>query len=138
MATYGQPRRFNALTVVLLLGAGAFGYWMWRFFPVYFDAWSVDHILREGAASTYLINRLGEPARTTALKGVVDKARLEVVGRVGIHDPELRVDLNIDDDRATMSADYSVVVTHPWVDYRSTMHLHRERAANIANVKWDK
>jgi hypothetical protein len=137
MATYGTPRRINAVSVTLFIAALCVGYWFWRFFPVYFDAWSVDHILKESASQTYQANRLNEANRMTTLKEIVDKARAKIVKQVEIHDPELVVDLNIDGDKATMTADYTVKVTHPVIDKITKLHMHREETANIKFVKWD-
>jgi hypothetical protein len=59
------------------------------------------------------------------------------VKQVEIRDPELTVNLNIDGDKATMTADYNVKVTHPGISHITHMHLHREQTANIKFVKWD-
>jgi hypothetical protein len=137
MAGYGQPRRINAVSVTMLLIFLGGGYWCWRFFPVYFDAWSVDHILKEAASQTYQTQHLVEAQRMEQLKSIVDKARLDIIKQVGIHDPELTVDLNVDGDQALLVADYSVVVTHPWFNKVTRIHFHRAQTANIKFVKWD-
>ena len=137
MASYGTPRRINAVSVTLILCALGVAYWFWLFFPVHFDSWSVDHILKESASQTYQTQRLMESQRMEQLKLIVDGARTKIVKQVGIADPELSVNLNVDGDKATMTADYSVVVTHPWINKRTTMRLHREETANIKAVKWD-
>jgi hypothetical protein len=137
MPTYGTPRRINAVSVTLFLLVVAGGYWFWRFFPVYFDAWSVDHILKEAASQTYQANRLTESQRMEQLKQIVDTARSKIVKQVEIKDPELTVNLNIDGDKATMTADYTVKVTHVVIDKITRMHMHREETANIKFVKWD-
>jgi hypothetical protein len=134
---YGQPRRLNAVSVTLLILGVLAAYWFWRFFPFYFDAWSVDHILREAAAQTYHANRLGDTQRMDQLKQLVDTARKNIIKQVGIHDPDLLVDLNVDGDKALITADYSVTVTHPGVTYVTHLHFHREATANIKFVKWD-
>ena len=134
---YGEPRRINALSVTLFLCFAAAAYWAWRFFPAYFDAWSVDHILKEAASQTYRANRLGDSARMDQLKIIVDDARKKIVKQVGILDPELTVNLNVDGDKAVMTADYSLVVTHPGISYVTHLHMHREESANIKFVKWD-
>jgi hypothetical protein len=133
---YG-PRRINSVSITLVLIAIAGGYWMWRFFPAYFDAWSVDHILKEAAAETYQANRLEESQRMQQLKDIVDKAKSKIVQEVGIHDPDLTVNLNIDGDKATVTADYKVIVTHPMVSYRNLLRFHREETENIKFVKWE-
>jgi hypothetical protein len=137
MSAYG-PRRINVVSITLLLFLLGAGYCFWRFFPVYFDAWSVDHILKESALATYQMQRLGDHERIEQLKRIADEARAKIIRHVGIEDPELTVNLNVDGDRATLTADYKVVVTHPWFDNRTTtMHLHRAQSANIKFVKWD-
>src|SRR5207245_2529873 len=61
MADYQQPRRLNAVSITLIFAALGAAYWFWRFFPAYFDGWTVDHILKEQAAAVYRTNRLVEP-----------------------------------------------------------------------------
>ncbi len=137
MASYGQPRRINSVTVVMLLGGLAAGYWLWRYFPAYFDGWTVDHILKETASATYKLARMGEPQRTTSLKALLDKARNDIIAKANVHDPELDVHLDLDGDIATVSADYSVTITHPLLDKRSTLHFHKVESENIKKVQWE-
>lgn len=137
MASYGSPRRINAVSVTMVLIGCGVAYWFWRFFPVHFDAWSVDHILKEAASQTYQTQKLVDSQRMEQLKLIVDTARTKIIKEVGILDPELAVNLNVDGDKATLTADYTVVVLHPWVGKHTKMHLHREETANIKFVKWD-
>ena len=134
---YGAPRRLNWVTGLMLLGVAAAAYWFWKFFPSQFDAWTVDHILKEAASQVYKVNLLGEPARTENLREIVDKAKLQIQKRVGIRDPELLVNLNIDDQKATMSAEYSVKITHPYLERVTKMHYLREKSADIKFIKWE-
>jgi hypothetical protein len=137
MVQYGSPRRLNAVSFTLILLVCGVAYWFWRFFPVHFDAWSVDHILKESANSTYQTQKLVDAQRMEQLKQIADNARDRIVKQVGILDPELTVNLNVDGDLATLTADYSVLVTHPWVGKTTTMHLHREQTANLKLIKWE-
>ena len=136
MAGYG-PRRFNSVTVIMLLMMVAAGYWLWRFFPVYFDGWSVDHVLKEAASKTYRMNQLKEPERTKALTDLVDKTRADVIKQGNVTDPDLKVNLDIDGDNAAVSADYRVVVTHPVINKTTTLHFHKSETANIKRVNWE-
>lgn len=133
---YGKPRRLNAVSFffILLIAAGA--YWMWRFFPSYFNAWTVDHILSEAASQVYRVNRYAEPGRTNGLHDIIDKAKAEIAQKADVHDPDLVVDLTIDGDKATVTADYRVVVTHPWVNRTTTLHFQRSETADIKAVNW--
>jgi hypothetical protein len=139
MVAYGQPRRLNALTVSLLLVAAGSGYWLWRFAPAYVDAWSVDHVLKQTAVAVYQANMLAEPGRTQALHELADKARADIVSQAGVRDPELQVNLDVDESHhvATVSADYHVVITLPGIDRTTALHFQRARSANIERVKWE-
>ncbi len=136
MAGYG-PRRFNSVTAILLLMALGAGYWVWRFFPAYFDGWSVDHLLKEAASKTYKLNQRQEPDRTKLLTELVDKTRADIVKQGNVTDPNLKVNLDIDGDNVAVSADYSVIVTHPLVNKTTTLHFHKSEDANIKKVNWE-
>jgi hypothetical protein len=134
---YQAPRRINSFSVTLALMALALGYWAWRFFPVHFDSWTVDHILKESASQCYRANRLREPERTTTLTDIVNKAKADIRRQTGITDPELVVNLNIEETTASMSAEYQVIVTHPLVSKTTTLHFQRKENADIKVVNWD-
>jgi len=136
MSTYG-PRRFNSVTVLMLLLGLAAGYWVWRFFPAYFDGWSVDHLLKEAASKTYKLNQRQEPERTKLLTELVDKTRADIAKQGNVTDPNLKVDLDIDGDNVAVSADYSVIVTHPVINKTTTLHFHKSETANIKRVNWE-
>ncbi len=133
---YG-PRRFNSVTIVMILMALAGGYWVWRFFPAYFDGWSVDHVLKESASKTYRLNRLSDPERTKELTDLVDKTRADIIKQGNVTDPDLKVNLDIEGDKAVFSADYSVVITHPLTTKTTTLHFHKSEDANIKKVNWE-
>lgn len=137
MTDYAQPRRLNAVTITLLILALAAGYWLWRFFPAYFDGWTVDHILREAAARTYKLNQMNEPERSKALKAMLDKVRSDIQKQASVTDPDLTVNLDILDNDSTLSADYNVVVTHPIVTKTTTLHFHKVEKINIKRVQWE-
>jgi hypothetical protein len=137
MAVYGAPRRFNSVSFFLLVCALAAGYCLWRFFPVYWDAWTIDHILSETANAVYKLNRLQEPDRSKMLTELIERARNDVVKRGNVDDPELLVNLNFtDENNAVVSADYHVVVTHPGIHKTTTLHFFRSEKANIKRVEW--
>lgn len=137
MAVAYGPRRFNALTAFMILCALAAGYWVWRFFPAYFDSWTVDHALREASSASYRVARLPEPTRSQQLKIIVEQARENIIKKANVTDPDLYVDMNLDGDIATVSAEYSVVVTHPYINKKTTLHFHRSESTNIKRVDWE-
>jgi hypothetical protein len=137
MATYGQPRRLNTVTMFMILLGLAAAYWVWRFFPAYFDGWSVDHVLKEAASKTYRINRIPEPARTKQLTDLVEATKSEIRKQANVTDPDLEVSLDIEGDKAAVSADYHVVVTHPFGNYTTNVHFHKTENADIKKVNWE-
>jgi len=139
MATdYKQPRRINAVSVTLVLLLAAGGYWFWKFFPVYFEAWAVDHALKENVTRVYKIMQMGEPDRTTELTKLVETAKTDIKKKAGVKDPNVVVNLNIDGPAATMTADYKVTVTHEWFNKTTRLELHRTAVSDIKRVDWDK
>jgi hypothetical protein len=134
---YKAPRRLNSFNITLVLLALVAGYWFWRFFPAYFDGWTVDHILKESASAVYRVNRMGEPDRTKELKALLDKARLDIQKKANVTDPELTVDLEIAGDKATLIANYKVVVTHPVTSRTTTLHFEKKETADIKKVSWE-
>ncbi len=137
MATYGQPRRLNSVTVIMLLCGLAAGYWLWRFFPAYFDGWTVDHLLKEAASKTYRLNRLQEPERTKELKALVEKTRSDIIKQANVTDPDLEVNLEIEGNNCAVSADYIVIVTHPMTTTTTKLHFHKSEKADIKKVDWE-
>ncbi len=143
MVDYKQPRRLNSVTIVLLMGVLAAGYWFWRFFPAYFDAWTVDHILKEAASKVYRANLLREPERTQELQKILDKVRADVAqhgpSAINCDDPTSGWLLNLDFEgtKATLTAEYCVVITHPVISRTTMLHFTRRETADIKKVNWE-
>lgn len=137
MATYRQPRRFNSVTITMLLMLAAGGYWMWLFFPVYWDAWTVDHQLREGASALYQLNLLNEPERTESMRKMLQKVRAECVRLANITDPDFDVVLDLEGDNVLMRGEYTVKVRHPVGHYTTVIHMKRAEKSNVKRVSWD-
>lgn len=131
------PRSFNIVTLMLLLCIAGAGYWIWKFFPVYFTGWQVDHVLADGASRTYKVSRLNEPGRSQALHDLEDDLRKKVV-ELGITDPEMGLDIAIDGDRVDVRCDYSVVVQHIVKNKQTVVNLHRVATGDLKRVDWDK
>jgi hypothetical protein len=83
------------------------------------------------------LSRLNEPERGQELKALLDKARADIVAQAKVTDPDLTLNLDLDDKRAAVSADYSVEVTHPIVHRTTMLHFHKVESADITKVKWE-
>jgi len=134
---YRTPKRINAVSVAMMLLVAAAAYWMWVFFPVYWDAWTVDHQLRETAALCYRVNRYAEPGRTIELRKLLKKAQEDSIRLAHITDPEFDVSLEIEGDNLFLHAIYKVTVRHPVGNFVTTLNMNRTEKANIKQVSWD-
>ncbi len=121
--------------MLLLLAAGA--YWMWLFGPAYWDAWTVDHQLREGASALYQLNLLVEPERSERMRKLLQKVQADCVRLAHITDPTFDVVLDIDGDNVVMRAAYTVKVRHPFGHWVTTLQMKRSEKANVKRVSWD-
>ena len=134
---YRQPRRFNAVSLFMFLLVAGAAYWLWLFFPVYWDAWTVDHCLHEGAAAMYQANRITEPDRSKEMRKILQKVQADCIRLAHINDPTFDVALELGGDWASLTGDYSVPVRHPIGNWVTIVHLHRVEKANIKQVHWD-
>ena len=139
MATaYKQPRRLNLVSGFMLLLLGLAGYWCWKFLPVYLEAWSVDHVLNQNVSQVYKMMRLAEPYKTTELTKLVEIAKADILKKTGVTDTNVVVNLNIELTIATLTADYTVQVTHEWFSRTTIMAMHRTAVGDIKRVDWEK
>jgi hypothetical protein len=131
------PRRFNWVSLVLLAGVAGGGYWLWKFFPVYYTNWQVDHALAEAVSETYRIAHQGEPGLSAAKLEIESTTRAKVVA-LGVDDPEmaLRLDIDAASQTATALCEYTVVVRHDWFKKQSVMHFRRAQSTSIKRIDW--
>ncbi len=137
MTNYRQPKRFNSFTAVLLLLFAGAGYWMWVFMPAYWDAWTVDHLLREGVATLYQANNLGEPQRSQEMRKILQKIQADAIRLANIKDPDFDVALDLENASVVVRAKYKVVIRHPVGNFLTTLTMNRIEKANIKKVSWD-
>jgi hypothetical protein len=137
MANYRTPRKLNLVSgTMLLLFLGAL-YWGYVFAPSYWDAWTVDHELREGAAESYQLMLRDEKERNDEMRKLLQKVRDKCVKLANITDPDFDVTMDIDGDKIAMHAIYSVVVQHPVGNYKTVVHFDRTEKADNKRVQWE-
>lgn len=125
------PSSLNLVTLLLVLAAATCGYAAWKFFPVYFVAWQVDHVLAEGASRAYVVNRLKGSEQAKAKEKLITQLRTEVV-RLGVTDPEMSLGLALGSDQAFVTCDYRAVVIHPVANRYTVMTMHRVASGSLA------
>jgi hypothetical protein len=131
------PRSFNFVTVMLLLGLVGVGYGLWKFFPVWWQAWQVDRTLADGAARAYRLRTVREPAFTQSKEALLTDLRQKVV-KLGIADPEMTVNLDfIGDDHVEVRCEYRAYVVHPYVNRYSELKMHRSAQTSLKRPDWD-
>src|SRR5438105_1332127 len=119
------PGRFNVVTLLMLVGLAAIGYGLWKFFPVYWTAWGVDHVLADGGAKAYQISRLPQAARTQRREELIADLRQKVV-ELGIVDPQMTVSLDfVGTERVDVGCEYRAIVVHPYVNRYTVVTMHR-------------
>ena len=131
------PSAWNVVTLLLVLGALTAGYIGWKFFPVYWTAWQVDHVLSDGAARAYSMTRLRSPLEQAKTKEALVRALRSEVVALGVPDPEMRLTLEIVDQRAELSCDYRAVVLYPVGDRFTMLPMHRAVSATVAPPRYD-
>jgi hypothetical protein len=129
------PRSFNLFSLFLLLCFAAGGYWTWKFFPHYFRAFQVDHILSEGANRSYKISRMREPLQSQSKQSLIEEMRKRVV-ELGVTDPEMTVGLDFEGEKVTATSDYTVVVAHVIEGKFTVIPFHRTATADLKKVDW--
>lgn len=137
MASYKQPRRLNIVSLAMIALVCAGVYWLYVFFPIYWDAWTVDHQLRNGAAEVYNLSHISEPERTRQLQAMLKKVQDSCVRLAKIADPEFAVSLDLDGEDVTLRAEYDVNVVHPIGGWKSVVHMKRTAKANVKRVSWE-
>lgn len=131
------PRSFNFFTVFLILAFAAAGYGVWKYFPVYFMAWQVDHVLADGGARSYKFCRQTEPGRAQQKQALADDLRAKVM-QLGVVDPELTVNVEWvgNAERVEVTADYRAVILHPGGRF-TVLPFHRKSSTDLSRPVWD-
>lgn len=124
------PSSFNRVTVLLLLVAAVAGYATWKFFPVYWTALQVDHVLSDGASRAYAVSRIKGYEQSRAKEKLIADLRREIV-TLGVTDPEMTVGLELAPDRAFVTCDYRAVVIHPVGQRYTVITQHRSASGSL-------
>ena len=116
--SYTKPRKFNFVTLILLLAALSLAYTFFQFGPPYYRKWKVKGVLSESANMVY-------PKRFVAAGEWLDTIHQSTVDRlrndVGIEDKGLTVRIHRDSATITVGADYKERINHPLIKKTTVM-----------------
>ena len=130
------PSSLNLVSLTMALGLAASAYCAWKFFPVYFMAWQVDHVLADGAARAYPVSKVGDVvARGQSKNRLVEDLRREVVA-LGVNDPEMTLTLEMDSERVDVTCSYRAVIVHPVVSRFTMLRFHRVASGSLAPPRY--
>lgn len=131
------PSSLNLVSLMVVLGIGAIGYCVWKFFPVYFTAWQVDHVLADGGARAYKISRAPEPGKTREKETLVTDLRQKVV-ELGVRDPEMALTLDfIGTEYVDVRCAYRAIVIHPFIGRYTVLQMQRSAKTSLEKPKWE-
>jgi len=109
---YKKPRRFNSVTIGLLVIAGLTVFFAYQYLPLFLQKQEAFRVLEEtgsafaGRRSYYL----ADPKAAEALR-----RRMEAdMRRVGVQDPELETWIEFEEHAAEFGAVYSVFIEWPF------------------------
>lgn len=136
MDSHSGPSSFNFVTFLLLVAAAAATYWVWLYFPHYYNAVKVKDELAKEANQVYKMNIVREPDRTLELRKIVETTKNNVRTITGTLDPNLEIELDLDGDDANLSADWTMEIHHLG-NKVSRLHFHRMYKFDLKLIQWD-
>jgi hypothetical protein len=122
---YRAPRKFNWVSILLLVGAIAGGYWGIKFFPVYWKAWKVDEVLDSVKNEASDLRSISDQTKREEVAEGLRQRTERRIRELGIKDHEgFPLEVNYTEGYTHIYAKYRVLVSHP-VGSPSVMNMNR-------------
>jgi hypothetical protein len=128
--TYGRARgsrRFNFMTIVLILLGIALVYAGIRYVPPYWTQWRVKSAISEVASSAY------HERREAVLRGKLIDRLAEYGIEIGFEDIEIEWAA----EEVVIRVQYHIDVKHPFVEKPHRLEFSPEVKGDLSAVKWD-
>jgi hypothetical protein len=118
--SYKRPSKINAVSVLVAVVLLAGLYSLIQFGPPYWRKWKVKEILSSSASQAF--KRRRHPDEEILQKIKDDTVR--EIHAAGVDDPSVRVTIDINEQQATVAAEYHERINHPLVK-KTTMLTFR-------------
>jgi hypothetical protein len=136
--SYKKPRKFNFISLLMILVAIAVGYVVIQFLPSYYRKWKAKGVLAEAANSIYPRRFISGMASTEFMSKIQTDALNRLRNEVGIEDTGMTVRAYKDKDNATVSADYRERINHPFVGKTTVLHFRPWSQISLAAIELSK
>jgi hypothetical protein len=132
---YKRPRFLNAVSVVLMLAAGAAVYVAYSLWPVYSLRSEVDNELAGALPDLWRYNL--RPDEVAVPELVKIKQRLfDRLREVGVKDPKLAISLIRGQKVVAVEARFTTTAVFPWWEKRIDFTMTPRAETDAARIKW--
>ena len=101
---YKQPSSINFVSFLLLALVLGAVYWGYCFGPAYLKNFQVKQHVHEAASRYYKLSHLDRSARAQEVTKVLNETRAKIVDVLGFNDPQLIVELRINEETKKVNA----------------------------------
>ncbi|MCS6914819.1 MAG: hypothetical protein RMK29_10370 [Myxococcales bacterium] len=136
--SYRQPRSVNIVSVAMVLLLGAAAYWVVCFGPAYFKLYRVKQLVHEAASKYYKLSFLEKGLRAQETNKLVNETRQSIVGVLGFDDPEMTVQLLVDQEtkKVNVVAQYSHTVELIGLNRRRILRMRAVGESDFKPNEW--
>ena len=133
--TYKQPRRFNVVSLTLLLLLAAAGYVAFAAWPVYTLNSDIKNVLEDALPRVYRANLLPEPESNIG-SDQVRAALLEKLEALGIADPETALTITRDQRLVTITVKVDTALDLKLISKKIPVSLNPRVETSAARVTY--
>ena len=129
--SYKRPSKINFVSVIVTLILLSGLYSLIQFGPPYWRKWKVKEILSSSASQAFKRRRQPD-------EEVLNKIREDTVREIhaaGVDDPSVRVTVDINEQQATVTAEYRERINHPLVKKTTTLTFRPHSTAKGGSLE---
>lgn len=112
---YSKPSAINPVSIGVFLALIGVGFYLFHVGPLYLRRWRVKQVMHQTASSYYKISKIRDNKSLQAQESanLTAGARKKIIEILGFEDPELGVDMSIDEEKklVNVTTQYSELVT---------------------------
>lgn len=115
--SYKRPSKINVVSILITLILLSGLYALIQFGPPYWRKWKVKEVLSSSASQAFKLRR--QPSEEVLSKIKEDTA--QKIRAAGVDDPSVRVIIDVNEQQATVRAEYREQINHPLVKKTTTL-----------------